>query len=198
MSEAKRAMRPAGSPKVKGPRVIEAGTGEAARLAVVILEVLAGERTPAEAAQALGITPPRYYQLETRALKGLVAALEPQPKGKQPSLEGRIIQLEKALVAARRECARQQALMRAAQRSLGLKPSRAAEDKPPAKDRTGRRKRRPSVRALKAARAIAAGASPGGPPPVQQQAQAASAMGTCPADHSASAAATPPSQQGSP
>jgi hypothetical protein len=189
---------PAKPRKPKKPRVIEAGTSEATRLAVVILEVLAGERSPTDAAQTLSITSPRYYQLETRALKGMVAALEPQPKGKQPSLEGRIARLEQALHASRRDCARQEALVRAAQRSLGIKPTAATDGKLPAKDRAGRRKRRPTVRALKAARAIAAGAGPCEPPMVQQQVPATSTMETCPADPSASAVGAPGSQEGAP
>jgi len=56
---------------------------EARRLATLILEVLAGGRTPTEAAQALEISVPRYYQLEGRALRGLVAACEPRPRGRQ-------------------------------------------------------------------------------------------------------------------
>jgi hypothetical protein len=139
----------------KKPHGIQGGSSEANRFAVVILEVLAGGRSPGEAAQALGVTPPRYYQLETRALEGLVAALEPRLKGKQPSLEGRIAQLEKALSEARRESLRQQALVRAAQRSLGIKPSPVADGKEAGKDGAGRKRRRPAVRALKAARTLA-------------------------------------------
>jgi hypothetical protein len=83
-------------------------------------------------------------------LSGLVAALAPRPKGKQPSLENRVKQLEKELVAAQRACARQEALVRVTQRSLGL----AALAKPqpvPAKNGTRRKSRQPMVRALKAA-----------------------------------------------
>jgi hypothetical protein len=122
---------------------------------VVILEVLAGQRSPGDAAEALSVTPPRYYQLETRALEGLVAALEPRAKGKQPSLEGRIAQLEKALSEAHRESLRQQALVRAAQRSLGIKPAPVVDGKSADKDGAGRKRRRPAVRALKAARTLA-------------------------------------------
>ena len=139
----------------KKPHGIQGGSSEANRFAVVILEVLAGGRTPGDAAKALGVTPPRYYQLETRALEGLVAALEPRPIGKQPSLEGRIAQLEKALGEARRECLRQQALVRAAQRSLGIKPPVVADGKQADKEGAGHKKRRPAVRALKAARRLA-------------------------------------------
>jgi len=137
--------------KAKGPHGVQGGTADANRLAVVILEVLAGMRTPTDAAAALAISLPRYYQLETRALEGLVAALEPRPMGKQPSPESRIAQLEKERDEARRESARQQALVRVAQRSLGIKPP--AVDAKQA-TRAGRRRRRPAVRALKAAQAL--------------------------------------------
>jgi hypothetical protein len=150
------AARPSSTPPSAPKRAhgVQGGTCEANRLAVVILEVLAGGRTPLEAAGVLGVALPRYYQLEIRALQGLVAALEPRPKVRQPSPEGRIAQLEKALNESRRESARQQALVRAAQRGLGIKPSAATESKPLGKDKAGRRKRRPTVRALKAAKVL--------------------------------------------
>jgi hypothetical protein len=47
----------------------------------VILEVLAGMRTPTEAATVVGLSVPRYYLWEQRALEGLVRACEPRPKG---------------------------------------------------------------------------------------------------------------------
>jgi hypothetical protein len=128
---------------------------------VAILEVLAGLRTPAEAAQSLQISLPRYYVLETRALEGLVAGCEPKPLGKQPTPETRIAALEKELQQARHECARQQALVRAAQRTVGLtlpatrpgKP-KAESAKEGAKKSGKRRKRRPTVRALRAAKTL--------------------------------------------
>ena len=115
---------------------VQGGTSEANRRAVAVLEVLGGLRTPADAAAALGIAVPRYYQLETRALEGMVTALEPRSLGKQPSLEGRVARLQKELEQARRESARQQALVRVAQRSLGLKPSAAPNGQTPTKDRS--------------------------------------------------------------
>jgi hypothetical protein len=162
--------------KARESHGVEGGTREANRLAVVILEVLAGGRTPTDAAAALAITVPRYYQLEMRALEGLVAALEPRPKGKQPSLEGRLAQLEKELEEARHECARQQALVRAAQRSMGIKPPVASNAKKPAKNRAGRRQRRPTVRALKAVAALKKKVRSESTEAVQQQAQRASAV----------------------
>lgn len=129
---------------------------EAQRLAATILEVLAGVYTPIQAAEALAISLPRYYQLEARALEGLVAALAPRPMGKQPSLENRVKLLEKELAAARRQCARQEALVRVTQRTLGLSIAAQAKSTSPARDANGRKKRRPTVRALKAARVLEA------------------------------------------
>lgn len=140
------------APSRRNPHRFQGGTSEANRIAVAILEVLAGTRSPAEAAAALKVSLPRYYVLETRALEGLVAACEPKPVGKQPSPDTRIASLEKELQRARRECARQQALVRVAQRSLGLPATETQKGKTAAKrDGRGRRRRRPAVRALKAA-----------------------------------------------
>jgi len=148
--------KPAKKPrKPKASHGVQGGSGIANRLAVGILEVLAGVRTPADAAAALEISLPRYYQLETRALEGLVAACEPRPKGKQPSLEKKIAELEREVEQAQREAARQHALVRAAHRSLGLKaPHKPGKSDKQPKDQKGRRKRRPTVRALKAARVL--------------------------------------------
>ena len=96
--------------------------------------------------------------MEQRALAGLVAACEPKPPGEAVSLKHRLAVLEKDLTQLRQECARQQALVRAAQRTIGLgappapKPAAKAAGKRP-------RKSRPVVRALKAAAAIAAAAA---------------------------------------
>ena len=126
---------------------------EAGRFAAAILEVLAGLRTPNDAAAALGISVPRYYLWEQRALEGMVAACEPRGVGKVASARSQIAALEKETARLRQECARQQALVRAAQRTIGLTPPPLP--KPVSKATTKRpRKRRPAVRALKALSAI--------------------------------------------
>ena len=56
---------------------------EAKRLAAVILDVLAGSRTPTQAAEGLEQSLPRYYQLEARGLGGLQEPCEPRPRGRQ-------------------------------------------------------------------------------------------------------------------
>ena len=147
---------------------LHAGTSSPARRqAAVILEVLAGVRRPSDAAQALGISVPRYYQVEQRALMGLVAACEPAPRGPRREQARRIAALEREKLRLQRECDRQQALVRATQRSLGLAPPAAVRSLP--KDRDGkkdgspakrRRNRRPMVRALQAARSLQAEAQP--------------------------------------
>ena len=138
-------------------------------MVVAILEVLAGIRSPAEAASALKISLPRYYLLETRALEGMVAACEPKPLGKQPSPETRIASLEKELQQAHRECARYQALVRAAQRSMGLSATDARKGKTSSnRDRKERKKRRPTVRALKAVDALRNRIASAEPSEVQQ------------------------------
>ncbi|MBI5365572.1 MAG: hypothetical protein HZA54_00935 [Planctomycetes bacterium] len=122
----------------------ERGGVEGRKLAAVILEVLAGGRTPTDAATAAGVSLPRYYAVEARALAGLVEACEPKPPGKRPSADAERVALRRDLDCARKECARYQALLRAAQRTIGLP---AASSKPPA---AGKRRRKPTVRALKA------------------------------------------------
>lgn len=159
VSAARRRGRPAGS---TSGSLRPTASLEAKRRAAAILEVLGGSRRPSEAAAALGVTVPRYYFLEEQALSGLVAACEPRTlSGPRP--ETRLAQLEKQLRERERECARQQALVRAAQRTVGLPPPPA---KPAAKTAgntaktgTSRRRRQPTVRALKAASHLRANSS---------------------------------------
>src|SRR6516165_9468766 len=92
----------------------------ARRLAAAILEVLAGLRGPAEAAQVLGISLARYYQVERRALDGLLAGCEPRRRGAGQRGPSELATLRQECSRLRRECARQQALVRAAQRTVGL------------------------------------------------------------------------------
>lgn len=141
----------------------------ARRQAAAILEVLAGLRKPSEAAAVLETSLVRYYQLERRALDGLVAACEPRPKGPPIDPERRLRELERALVRREQECRRQEALARVAQRALGLAPAaRTApatargkygeqDDKLVSGSGKRRRRRRPVVRALKAAQELRQG-----------------------------------------
>jgi hypothetical protein len=134
----------------KGPAALAPGSGEASRdakrLAAIILEVLAGERTPTQAAQALEVSLPRYYQLESRGLGGLVGACERVPKGRQRTPAREANALRKENERLRRDLTRQQSLVRLAQRTVGLSP-------PLRPDKTGpqKRRRKPTARALSAA-----------------------------------------------
>jgi hypothetical protein len=131
---------------VKPERKLEASK-EAKQLAATLLDVLAGVRTPSQAAEALGVSLPRYYQLEDRALNGLVAACESRPRGRQADGEAHVRLLEKEVERLRRELARYQSLVRLTQRTVGVSPPPAS-----AKESGGkRRKRRPSVRAMRRA-----------------------------------------------
>jgi hypothetical protein len=146
----------AAKPVAKETSLPALAPSEAQAVAAAILECLAGLRSPPEAATLLNISLPRYYQLEARALEGLVAALAPRPQGKQPSLEKRVTQLEKELLDAQRACARQEALVRVTQRSLGL--AALGKPTPPAPTTSGKKRkaRKPMVRAMRAAQTLRA------------------------------------------
>ena len=142
---------PTQTPKPLAQRPALAPSREAKQRAAAILEVLAGGRTPTAAAQALGVSLPRYYLLEERALRGLLTACEPAPRGPHADPERQRQALQAECARWQRECARQQALVRAAQRTIGL----AAPAPPPKdgknKDGKKRRPRKPVVRALQVA-----------------------------------------------
>jgi hypothetical protein len=127
---------------------------DARRLAAVILDVLAGSRTPQQAAEALSLSLPRYYQLEARALGGLVAACEARPRGRQVEATAELARAGKEVDRLKRELSRYQALVRLTQRTVGV-PAPAPEKAGPRK-----RKRRPTVRALRRAEALRAEVPP--------------------------------------
>ena len=142
MSTAPPASRPAKRARNSVPLVPQASK-DAKRLAAVILEVWAGLRTPQQAAEALSVSLPRYYQIEANGLQGLVAGCAPKPKGRQVNPAHEATALRRDNERLRRELGRQQALIRLTQRGLGVAP-------PPAKLATPKkgRRRKPVVRAL--------------------------------------------------
>ncbi len=158
----------AGAAALKGPKrgqpaPAQPASREAQRLAAVILEVLAGVRTPPEAAAALTVSLPQYYLWERRALAGLVLACERRRVGKGRHPQQLIATLEKEIARLRQDCARQQALVRAAQRTIGLGPPPPPKPVPKILGKASangvakaRRKRRPVARALIAAAALQA------------------------------------------
>jgi hypothetical protein len=124
---------------------------EAQRLAAAILDVLAGVRTPTAAAEALGISQPRYLQIEAQALKALVDSCKPRPRGRLRNADQERAGLQRQLQRLQQEVSRQQTLLRLAQRSIGLPPPKKPGEQPAGKDKGKRRARRPVVRALRAA-----------------------------------------------
>jgi hypothetical protein len=133
------------------------GSREAKRFAAAILEVLGGARPPSDAAQALGISLPRYYLLESRALSGLLSACEPRPIGRVRSAESELVLAQKEVRRLQQDCARYSALVRLAQRTVGLAASQPV--KPNEKGSGRKRRKRATVRALKAAELLQSGVS---------------------------------------
>jgi hypothetical protein len=140
--------------RAPGPRIPLGGQdAEAMRLCMAILEVLAGMRTPTDAASTLGISPPRYYALESRALGGLLLACQRKSRGPRRTPEREITRLKKELERVGRDCARSQALLRSAQRAAGLSAPKPPKTKGPEGSKKKRR-RRPTTRALRAAKVL--------------------------------------------
>ncbi len=117
------------------------GSKRARQITVVVLETLSGELGTSEAADRLGVSLSRYYQLETRALKGLLEAVEPRAKGPQKTPEKEIQALLAENAQLQKELRRHQALLRAAQRSVGLVSPRS---KKASSQKSGARKKRGS------------------------------------------------------
>jgi hypothetical protein len=137
-----------GVPKLRTDGV----SAEARRQAAAILEVLAGVRTPTEVAQQLAISLTRYYIIESRALQGLIAACEPRPLGRVRSPASELAALRRECEQLRRQAARQQALLRVTERTLGLAGSAATPSaKKDQQNPRKRRPRKPQARALHAA-----------------------------------------------
>lgn len=152
-------------PKTTRPGAGLKGSPEAKRKASVVLEVLGGLRSPTSAATVLGVSIQRYYMLEVRALQGLLTALDTKLKpGSQPSPETALRRLSAERDRLERELLRAQALLRVAQRAVGLpppaEPAAAAKAGKTGKAGPGKRKvRTPTVRARRAADTLRQAAS---------------------------------------
>lgn len=172
------------SPKPKRTKLLEGElaltqvTAESRKQAACVLEVLAGLRTPEQAALALGFTLQTYYNVETRALRGLIHGCTPTPPGRTMGLLQQVRGLETRCAGLAKQVGRYQALLRSAQRSVGLM---AVAQQPPGKTlkgkTTGKRKRRPVVRALRSIELLGRGdaaGSAGGAEPVENAAVSSS------------------------
>ena len=124
---------------------------EGKRRAAVVLEVLAGVRSPQHAAEVLGLSLPGFYQLEERATSQLQVGCEVKPRGRQADGESKAAALIKEVDRLRREVGRYQTLLRLTQRTVGL-PAAA----PAARAAANKRKRKPVVRAMRRAERLRA------------------------------------------
>jgi hypothetical protein len=145
-------------PKTTRPGAGLSGSPEAKRKASLVLEVLGGLRTPTSASAVLGVSVQRYYMIEVRALQGLIAALDVKPKpGGQPSPETALRRVTAERDRLERDLLRAQALLRVAQRAVGLPPLveptlKTGKSGKAGKAGPGQRKTRtPTVRARRAA-----------------------------------------------
>ena len=123
-------------PKAKESKAMK-GSREAKQATLAILEALSGLTTTSEAAEQLGVSASRYYQLEARALEGMMAALEPRPKGPRSTPESRIKALSAEKAELERELRRLQGLLRQTHRRMGIRAV------PKAKAKGGRKRKAP-------------------------------------------------------
>lgn len=136
---------------------------EAKRRTAVLLEVLAGLRTPQQGAEVLGMSLPGFYQLEDRATLQLQLGCEPKPRGRQATGESKAAALVKEVERLKRDVGRYQALLRLTQRTVGVPPAA------PAKAAGRKRNRKPVVRAMRRAERLRAEAEePAGAEPASE------------------------------
>ncbi|MEZ6184152.1 MAG: hypothetical protein R3F62_03970 [Planctomycetota bacterium] len=138
-------------------------SARARQLGTVVLEVLAGLRTPQEASTALGLSVQRYYTLEARAVEGLVGALEPRPRGgrrRERSPSRALEELQARYQELERELRRAHALVRITRRAIKVPASPTDKERKKARKQArskGKRgPRKPTVRARKLAEKLQA------------------------------------------
>lgn len=122
--------------KKTGPSTLK-GSKHSRKAVAAILEALSGDIGTSEASELLGVSLSRYYQLEAKALQGMLAALEPKKRGIQKTPEREILGLKAEKRLLEKELRRQQSLLRAANRSLGL--ARGGRKKASSKAQGGKR-----------------------------------------------------------
>lgn len=126
------------------------GSKDTKRQVALILEVLGGLRTPAEAFEDMGISLQRYDVLEARAIQGMVDALEPRGRGRKKSSTAQVEELKREKAEVEQELARALSLLRTTRRVMGL-PSLSKKRKDDSREKTRKRKAgKPRVRAKKA------------------------------------------------
>jgi hypothetical protein len=159
-TSAKTRTKPRAPQKSKRPGAGLTGSPEGKRKASVILEVLGGLRTPTSASTVLGISIQAYYLLEIRALQGLVAAVDAPPgRGGRPSPDGPLRRAVADRDRLERELLRAQALLRVAQRSIGLPPPQPTPKASKGAKGKSKATRKPTIRGRRAAQALRDAAS---------------------------------------
>ena len=120
------------------------GSVEARRSAAMMLEVMSGVRTPTDAAQSLGMSQMKYYLMESRALQGMVTAMEPRPKGRRAKkAEDVLEQVIRERDRLKRDLNRMTSLLRLVRKGAKL----GEPEQRPTKN--GRKRRKPVCRAEK-------------------------------------------------
>lgn len=165
------------------PRGLE-GSPQAKRQGAVLLEVLCGLRDARDGAKAMAVSANRYYQLELRALQGLISALEPRQKGRRWTAEEKLAAVEKEKRRLEQEVGRLQALVRTAQRSMGIpafaKPGKGGKLADKGTARGVRRRLRSVARGLKRIEELQQAVESTGKPAEAKKAPAASAAKASP------------------
>lgn len=95
------------------------GNETAKKRAWMVLSVLSGHVGVSEAVREEKISPSRYYQLETKALKGMVHALSPEEGQARGTMQQRLERAQRKLAKLEEEQARQRQLLRMARKMWG-------------------------------------------------------------------------------
>lgn len=176
--------RPSGRPRSagsgpgsgSGPDPTVGLTPQAQRLGLAVLEVLGGLQKPSEAAKALGLSLNRYYQMEIRAVRGLLRACEPgsasggrPPTAQLAQAEKQVVRLEAENRDLKQEVSRAMALVRAARRTIGLVVPAVAAASTTTNGARGKKGKATATAAVAAAAAGAAAPKDGKPPPTQRR-----------------------------
>jgi methylphosphotriester-DNA--protein-cysteine methyltransferase len=86
-----------------GPRLANGleGSEHARKCLEIILETISGERTVAQACEALGISEAAFHKLRSKVLQAALVALEPKPAGRPrkevPAGQTRVEEIEREL-----------------------------------------------------------------------------------------------------
>ena len=133
--DARRRRRPRPTPKwLKRTASLDA---IARNRCLMVLSVLSGERPVSEAVAQAKISRPAYYQLETRALKAMLEAMNPQaPSARGPARElaaarAQVQVLQAKLQQLKRENRRTQRLLRWARKSFWASLQMRRPGRPP-------------------------------------------------------------------